>query len=61
MKLQIVLSSVSIILLIGAILLGLMVMSGRITPSVHMMVAFSGAMISIIAHAIYIGNCFKKK
>ena len=60
MKALIVLSLMSILFLIGTIFLGLMVLVGNVTPSIHMIVAFFGASISIASHAIFIGRYFKK-
>lgn len=60
MKLQIILSCISIIFLIGAMLLGLMVLTGKGSGHVHMMVAFLGASISIATHIMVIGRSFKK-
>lgn len=61
MKLQIILSSISILLLIGAILLGVMVLGGKTSAHIHMMVALLGAMLSIATHGIFLGRLLKKE
>lgn len=60
MKLQIILSSVSILFLIGAVFLGLMVLAGKIDQSVHIMIAFLAVIVSITSHAKCIGGFLKK-
>ncbi len=60
MKICLVLSAISIVLLCAAFFLGLMVYAGKMAPSIHMMVAFFAAFISIACHVMVIGRYFKK-